>query len=99
MYVSPGWQRHGVGNMLLQWGLERAADEYVPIVCKSTSVGVYFYEHAGFRSLERQMLDLYFDPGHRCYHSMIWYPREWEKTADITLLQSEHDEMADFREA
>jgi GNAT superfamily N-acetyltransferase len=85
MYVSPDWQRRGVGNMLLQWGLERAAGEYVPIVCKSTSVGVYFYEHAGFRSLEKQMLDSYFDPGHKGYHSMVWYPRGWETQADTTL--------------
>lgn len=72
MYVSPSWQRRGIGNMLLQWGLRQATDESVPIVCKSSSLGVLFYERAGFRSIEEQIFNPYFDPGHKGYHSMVW---------------------------
>jgi GNAT superfamily N-acetyltransferase len=96
MYVSPDWQRRGVGKMLLQWGLTKAADERVSVVCKSSSVGVYFYEHAGFRSTEKQMFDPYFDPGHKGYHSMIWDPRECERQVDTTSLKSERDDLADI---
>jgi GNAT superfamily N-acetyltransferase len=79
MYVSPSWQRRGVGKMLLQWGLTQATEECVSIVCKSSSVGVLFYEHAGFRSIEEQVFDPYFDPGYKGYHSMIWDPEQKDR--------------------
>lgn len=72
MYVDPDYQRRGLGQMLLNWGLNQARTEHVPIVTKSSPVGVYLYERNGFKSFEEQHFDAFFDPGHKGMHSMIW---------------------------
>ncbi|GAB7356033.1 hypothetical protein MBLNU459_g6651t1 [Dothideomycetes sp. NU459] len=72
MYVSTAYQRRGIGQTMLIWGLKQAQLEGVPIVTKSSPVGVYLYEKNGFRSFERQRFEPFFDPGHKGMHSMIW---------------------------
>ncbi|KAL1311491.1 hypothetical protein AAFC00_001615 [Neodothiora populina] len=74
MYVDPSYQRRGIGQMMLQWGIRQAEMESVPIVTKSSPVGVYLYEKNGFQSFERQQLDTFFEVGHKGMHCMIRNP-------------------------
>jgi GNAT superfamily N-acetyltransferase len=38
MYVDPRFQRQGLGRQLLQWSVEKARLENMPIVIKSSPV-------------------------------------------------------------
>lgn len=49
--VDPNWQRKGIGRMLLQWGLERAQEENVPVGLDSTEVGEILYRKVGFEKI------------------------------------------------
>lgn len=47
--VAPEFQRQGVGKLLLQWGMERAREENVPVTLSSTPAGKALYEGSGFK--------------------------------------------------
>jgi GNAT superfamily N-acetyltransferase len=74
MYVEPESQRQGLGKQLLRWGIEKARLDNIPIVTKSSPVGLYFYEHNGFRSYKKEDFEPFFEVGDRGMHLMIWEP-------------------------
>lgn len=47
--VHPDHQRKGVGKMLVDWGIEKAGEEGVPLGLESSPVGRGLYEQRGFR--------------------------------------------------
>ncbi|KAI1067930.1 hypothetical protein LB506_013014 [Fusarium annulatum] len=49
--VSPGNQRRGIGKMLLQWGLDRAAEEGKDCYLVATEAGRPLYVAAGFEDI------------------------------------------------
>lgn len=74
LYVATNYQRRGLGTLMLQWGLDQAGNEGVPVIVRSSPVRVWLYEKSGFRSIEKQDFDQYFDPGGRGIHTLIWEP-------------------------
>ena len=46
--VAPAFQRQRIGLRLVQWGMERARADKVPVTLSSTPAGVRLYEKAGF---------------------------------------------------
>lgn len=46
--VDRVWRRHGIGMMLVQWGLDRAEEEGVVVGLDSTEQGMALYRKAGF---------------------------------------------------
>jgi GNAT superfamily N-acetyltransferase len=74
MYVVPKFQRKSLGKQLLQWGIEQARIENIPIVIKSSPVGLYFYEHSGFQLYKKEEFEPFFEVGARGMHLMIWEP-------------------------
>ncbi|KAJ7920802.1 hypothetical protein B0H13DRAFT_1986284 [Mycena leptocephala] len=45
-------RRHGIGSLLARWGLDKAAEEHVPVFVTGEARGVDFYENAlGFQRL------------------------------------------------
>lgn len=65
--VHPSHQRKGVGKKLLQWGMERAAEENKPVFLLSSPEGYPLYLSQGFRTLKEFMLC-----GTLPSFSMIW---------------------------
>jgi ribosomal protein S18 acetylase RimI-like enzyme len=51
--VNPQYQRKGIGRMLLDWGVERANSENVPVLLESTAYGEGLYRKAGFLDFDR----------------------------------------------
>ena len=52
--IHPDFQGCGVGTLLMRWGLDRAAEEKVPVFAIGEERGVSFYEKAlGFRRLAK----------------------------------------------
>lgn len=49
--VSPGNQRRGIGKMLLQWGLDHAAEEGKDCYLVATEAGRPLYVAAGFEDI------------------------------------------------
>ncbi|KAI9660536.1 MAG: hypothetical protein M1821_009887 [Bathelium mastoideum] len=47
--VAPQYRRRGAGRLLLDWGLQRAREEGVPVLLEATPQGVPLYEKAGFK--------------------------------------------------
>ena len=81
MYVDAQLQRHGLGKRL-----ERASLENVPIVTKSSPVGVYLYERYGFESYEQEGLKPWFEVGDKGMHLMVWEPsgsRHWLRLLEM----------------
>ncbi|KAL1987729.1 hypothetical protein VTN96DRAFT_2569 [Rasamsonia emersonii] len=74
MYIHPRFQRRRFGTQALQWGLDQAMRESVPVLVKSTSQGYRLYHRAGFRSLGRLDFRGLFDPGEPGMHVMLWEP-------------------------
>lgn len=69
--VDPAYQRRGIGRKLMEWGMERAKEEGVPITLTSTPAGQRLYQKLGFR--EAQLDDI----GNGIKElSMIWSPHE-----------------------
>ncbi|KAI9789572.1 MAG: hypothetical protein M1816_005979 [Peltula sp. TS41687] len=48
--VSPRFQRRGIGGLLIDWGLDKAAREGVPAVLEASPVGESLYLKKGFRT-------------------------------------------------
>ncbi|KAL1963766.1 hypothetical protein VTN77DRAFT_7832 [Rasamsonia byssochlamydoides] len=74
MYTHPRCQRRGFGTQALQWGLDQATRERVPVLVKSTSRGYHLYCRAGFRSVGSLDFGGLFDPGEPGMHLMLWEP-------------------------
>lgn len=51
--VNPQYQRKGIGRKLLDWGIERANAENVPIALEATLYGEHLYRRAGFFDYDR----------------------------------------------
>ncbi|KAF8208634.1 hypothetical protein K438DRAFT_1754498 [Mycena galopus ATCC 62051] len=52
MAIIPEFQGHGIGSLLVRWGLDKAAEERVPVFVGGETRGVEFYEKAlGFQRL------------------------------------------------
>lgn len=49
--VHPSYQRRGIGQMLLQWGIDQASAESVPIGLEATPEGLKLYERKGFKTV------------------------------------------------
>lgn len=49
--VDPKYQRRGIARSLLQWGLERAGKEGLPVHLSATPAGASLYHSLGFRSV------------------------------------------------
>ena len=48
--VTPDYQRKGVAIVLLNWSMDHAAEEKVPVTLVATRVGRPLYESVGFSS-------------------------------------------------
>ncbi|KAF2179310.1 acyl-CoA N-acyltransferase [Zopfia rhizophila CBS 207.26] len=46
--VAPMYRRRGVGGALVDWGLDWARKEEIPVLLNSTSMGTSLYQKAGF---------------------------------------------------
>ncbi|KAJ7744681.1 acyl-CoA N-acyltransferase, partial [Mycena metata] len=51
MAVDPKYQRRGIGQALLQWGLDRADAEGLEVYLESSEDGLRLYEKNGFESV------------------------------------------------
>ncbi|KAK7048080.1 acyl-n-acyltransferase [Favolaschia claudopus] len=52
LVIHPEYQGHGIGSLLVRWGLDKAADEHIPVFIGGEARGVNFYEKAlGFKRL------------------------------------------------
>ncbi|KAI9733612.1 MAG: hypothetical protein M1834_003214 [Cirrosporium novae-zelandiae] len=49
--VSPLFQNQGIGAMLIDWGLESAKEEGVPVTLESTTITSKLYVKKGFRDI------------------------------------------------
>jgi hypothetical protein len=57
---------------MLRWGLDQAAAEGVPIVVRSSPVGMWLYEKAGFQAFEVLGFEKYFETGDRGMYGLVW---------------------------
>ncbi|KAF2645481.1 hypothetical protein P280DRAFT_389357 [Massarina eburnea CBS 473.64] len=48
LYVDPDYQRQGIGQRLLEWGLKQADEDGYPVYLEGTTSAKPFYEKAGF---------------------------------------------------
>lgn len=46
--VDPAYQRHGIGMNLLEWGMNQAKEDGIPVILEATNAGQRLYEKAGF---------------------------------------------------
>jgi GNAT superfamily N-acetyltransferase len=56
--VDPKYQRCGIGTRLLQWGLEQAERERVPVALEASEKGFGLYKKMGFKTaIETNVVD------------------------------------------
>ncbi|EDN05554.1 GNAT family acetyltransferase [Histoplasma capsulatum] len=67
--IHPGYQRMGIGKMLLQWGIERGTAENVPVGLEPSLKGAGLYKKLGFRDLGTVEL-----MGKEWVAMMLWEP-------------------------
>lgn len=85
--VHPDHQRKGVGAMLMQWGMDKAAEENVPIWLTATPVGEGLYRKLGFivqsdwqwapAKTEQQRKT-------RTFKAMSWEPDSLKHSSEVT---------------
>ncbi|KAJ9610695.1 hypothetical protein H2200_005472 [Cladophialophora chaetospira] len=61
LYIHPEWQRKGIARLLLQWGMERAREENVPLGVKGSPIGGLAYKACGFQSVGGTRFGGWFD--------------------------------------
>lgn len=72
--VDPKWQRNGIGQMLVRWGLEKAQQEDIPAGLESTDAGGAMYLKLGFVEINRiVMLE-----GRVIFPILLWRPKSGE---------------------
>jgi len=54
--VDPKFHRRGIGGMMLQWGIDAAKKEQVPVVLEATPAGTQLYRRFGFQETGRTEL-------------------------------------------
>lgn len=54
--VDPTYQRRGIGRQLVEWGLQQARREQVPVGLEASLKGVGLYQRLGFRRVNRMEL-------------------------------------------
>jgi predicted N-acetyltransferase YhbS len=54
--VDPLYQRRGIGQQLVQWGLQQAQHENVPVGLEASLKGFGLYEKLGFRTVNKMDL-------------------------------------------
>ena len=92
-FTHPEYRRHGVGRMLMDWGLERADRLGLETYVDATEEGKKLYDKYGFRVVNEHDFST-----HRIDKSPTWREMEtpitvplvgdatWEKTSQLTLI-------------
>lgn len=76
LFVDPVWQKgHGVGNKLLQWGLDASDQLGIPVVLEASQAGYPFYLKKGFTCYTKVFIDIIKDKAHDT-PIMIYYPKK-----------------------
>ncbi|KAF2133948.1 acyl-CoA N-acyltransferase [Dothidotthia symphoricarpi CBS 119687] len=52
LFVHPNYQRHGIGKQLVEWGLQQADAEGLPVYVEGSAAGKGLYERVGFTSVK-----------------------------------------------
>lgn len=83
--VHPSYQRRGIGKKLMQWGVQQAENERVPICLEATASGRGLYEQFGIQVVRVVKVD------GMTFPIMVWDPPglseeeswvEWMKRQD-----------------
>lgn len=69
--VSPKYQRRGIGGLLIDWGLDKAARESVPASVEASPAGEALYQRKGFRKYGYSV----FAPGF-VGQALLWEPED-----------------------
>lgn len=83
MYVDPKAQRQGLGNQLLEWGIEKSQSQECFNRGQSSSFGVYLHERYKFESCKQRDFEPYVVFGDERMHLMNWEPlgcSHWSKS-------------------
>jgi predicted N-acetyltransferase YhbS len=46
--VNPKYHRRGIGGKLVQWGIDAAKEEHIPVVLEGSVTGTKLYSKIGF---------------------------------------------------
>lgn len=57
LVVARQFQRRGIGGKLMEWGIEQAVKEKVPIALEASEVGLSLYRKIGFKVVDMLKLD------------------------------------------
>jgi len=58
LVVDPEYQRRGVGDMLVKWGIEKADKVQLPSFLEASEVGKGLYLKNGFEAVNEEIFDL-----------------------------------------
>jgi ribosomal protein S18 acetylase RimI-like enzyme len=58
LYVRREYQRRGIGNMLVQWGVSKADELCLLAYTEATPAGLRLYLRHGFVEMDRMAVDL-----------------------------------------
>lgn len=72
--VDPKWQRNGIGQMLVRWGLERAQEEGIHAGLESSLAGCPMYLKLGFQEFAR----FHTPKAGLTFPALIWKPAKEE---------------------
>jgi GNAT superfamily N-acetyltransferase len=73
------YHRRGAGELLMRWGLEKAAEHHVPITLTASPLGRLLYTKLGFQELGYVDCEVEGDHEKAWTYAMIWVPKGWEK--------------------
>lgn len=98
-FTHRNWQRRGIARQMLEWVKVAATAEGVPVVVKSSPIGVRAYRRHGFRGIRVEGFYRFFDElrfGGEKHQEMVWEPQgregEWYNAARAKAL---HENEAD----
>lgn len=77
--ADPLYHRRGAGKALLEWGMEKAREENVPITLTASPMGRELYLRLGFRELD--VFECGEEGGEERVRTwvMVWTPEGWMK--------------------